>query len=394
MKDGKARRAAVLTSAKIDSAGGDPTARARRVSTNRVFAAGGDSIVAGGYAGSSLIYRTAWQSGGEFVLGSNVAVGGKRSDEILAAQFPTLLASSSQLLVVNGGTNDIAQAVGGSSTTGDIAARTNWATMLSQSRAAGKTLVSLGMLPSSNVYVSDMARHELWRMSWARKNGIPHAHVWHKLGQANGSYASGLNLDSLHPNSAGADIAAAEVLAQLRAPGKLAPFGELMDFAAGITVLLPNAVSFGGVAAAVPTGYSSVGSGGSYAIVAPSDGSLGNWFKTTISGAQTGCGWSGTARTLANLGWSTGDKVAVGFRLKTVATSEGSLQLTVSLQTSNLVLFNEYCPVTGDWWIYGETTLNSNTPLFKVTANTTGAGSQEFWIQRPLIYNLTANGLG
>ena len=368
--------------------------QARATQTSHIFSAGGDSIIAGGYAGSSLIYRTAWQSGGEFVLGSNVAVGGKRSDEILAAQFPTLLASSSQLLVVNGGTNDIAQAVGGTSTTGDLAARANWATMLSQSRAAGKTLVSLGMLPTSNGYVSDMARHELWRMSWARKNGVPHIHVWHKIAQANGSYASGLNFDNLHPSSAGADLAAAEVLGQLRAPGKLTAFGELIDYAAGTAIILPNAVSFGGVAAAVPTGYFSVGSGGTYAVVAPSDGSLGNWLKTTVSGAQTGCGWSGTGKTLANLGWSAGDKVAVGFRLKTVATSEGTLQLSVSLQTSNLILFNEYCPITGDWWVYGETTLNSNSLLFKVTTNTTGAGSQEFWVQRPVVYNLTANGLG
>lgn len=366
----------------------------------------GDSIMAGGFAGMGIPRRATLKSGGKYYSGGSYAVGGKRTDEILSAQIPLAVQNRAQRILFNGGTNDIAQL---GATAGILAARTNLIAIVAAIRAAGKSPVSVGMLPANNGAQVAHAELEKWRQLWCLRNGVPHAHVWPVMANADGTYKSGYNFDVLHPNSVGADVAATELIARLENTQAGTLFRELVDLPVGSLIPLPNAVSFGGVGAALPTGYSASGSGATYSVEAPVDGSFGNWLVATYTSAVSAVGFTGTPKSISVLGWSIGDRLAIGFRMKTVAAGEQTLRPRITLGGSlgmdygsatagggiQSQIFDDWSGAAGeDYNVYYEGTITSGTTMnFNVLATTTGATTQKLMIQRPIIYNLTKNAL-
>lgn len=388
------------------------TARARMPMAG-TFTVAGDSLPNGGYAGNSFVTRLVHKSGGRYRNFGNYAVGGRMTNEILASQVPLAIANPKGALVLfNGGTNDISQGLrldgttGASPAVGEATARANVQKIVAAILASGKAPISLGMFPANTANVVYHANHELWRILWCARNNVPHIHAWPSLAQANGNYATGLNLDTVHPNSVGADLAALAGIAQLDRPWALVPFGELIDRSGGI---LPNAVSFGGVGASLPSGYFSQGSGATYSVEAPTDGSFGNWLTTTYTSAVNLVGWVATPSNAASSGFNIGDRVAVGFRLQTVAAGEQTLKPRISISGLTMdygqadgdpvgkqpILFDDYSGAAGeDMWVYCEGKILAGTNInLSVQATTTGSTTQKLRIQRPIIYNLTANGL-
>lgn len=398
--------------AAYDLVGNLKTETMKRVPTTGTFVTAGDSILNGDYAGNGIPTRIAHKSGGKYRLMGRYTVGGTKTDQILASQIPLAVANQKAMFVlVNGGTNDIAQGLrqdgttGGTSAVGEATARVNFAKIVAAIAAAGKIPISFGMTPASSGNQLYHANHELWRLLWCARNGIPHIHAWPSLAQANGNYATGLGLDTVHPNSLGADLAALAGIAQIDRLWSCNPFGELIDRSGGI---LPNAVSFGGVGAALPSGYFSSGSGATYAVEAPVDGSFGNWLTTTYTSAVNLVGWNATPSNAVSNGYNIGDRVAVGFRMQTVAAGEQTLKPRISIsgltmdygsatvaQGAQPILFDDWSGASGeDMWVYYEGNITGGTSInLSVLATTTGTTTQKLRIQRPIIYNLTANGL-
>lgn len=389
-----ANAAAFLALAKAAATGG--AAMRGSVAAFGLINLGGDSLVAGGYAGSDSTTRAARNSR-RYRIGANYAVGGKRTDQILAEQIPTLTTNPAPITVVNGMTNDLLQGYP-TAGTAETVGRANMIAIWNALIAAGSLPIDLGNFPNNTSSLAiQLANDELWKLLYCARNGIPHVHVWPSLATSAGGYASGYNFDATHPNSTGADIAAARIIEVLDNPGRVAPFLELIDRAAASDVVTPNAVSFGGAGAALPSGYFAAGSGGAYSVVAADTGDFGNWIRTTLSGAGSNVGFTGTSRALSSLGWAVGDRIAVACRVRWSATTATGCKPTISLTgvtvtTTNQPTFFQEQGTTGDMVLYYEATITAGTTI-NFQAVTTATEACTFDIQRPIIYNLTKNGL-
>lgn len=355
----------------------------------------GDSLAAGGYAGSSFAARVAMRSG-EYRRVDSFAVGGKRSDEVLSQQIPSALLSSGRMCIITAGTNDIEQGIAPS------VLRANMASIWDELIDAGIEPVDVGMMPrnASAALALNRANHELWVQQYCAKNGIVHINPWPLLANPDGTWRSGYFYDNVHPNAFSADITASDVAEQLDAPWKCQPFLELIDRAAGAAVVMANAVGFGGVGSALPAGYFAVGTGATFSVEAADAEGFGNWLRATYAGSVTDSGFSGTDRTISGVGISVGDRIAVGVRVRWASTSASSIAPTIELTgitatPSTSLIFQEGgkgANLVNDLIVYREFTVTGGTTIgFRVKANTGGAGYVE--INRPIIYNLTTNGL-
>lgn len=367
----------------------------------------GDSLDAegGAGAGQSAAKRVITKSDGRYVQRANYAVGGKTTADMISEQLPSALASPVANVLMGGATNDLGPPVS------EATIRANILTMWTQLTAAGKRVFDHGPLPNNgagSVRATRHADHELWRQMAARRLGIPHANLFILGAQADGKFISGYNqyvsagtLDDTHPSGTFEEIMANAYVAMMDNPNQLAPLLELIDRAAGATVIFPNAVSFGGVASALPSGYVTIGSGGTYSVVVDGGGAQQNWLRCTLPTSGTGVGFSGTGRSLASLGWSAGDRVAFGCRLRWSGTADASfpdrsgVQPTIAINntgvTTTIALpFNEVqSPTGGDMTVYGEATLGNASVNVNFQASTTNGGY--FEITRPILYNLTLN---
>ncbi len=345
-------------------------------------------------AGGSIVQRAANRSGRYRVNPSHIlGVGGTRTDQILAT-VPAAVATGVRRCVVNGGTNDIAQGIPVAT------ARANLIETWRRLRASGVEPVDLGMLPNQG----DGTRHkqhaalQLWRQLYCAREGIAHANGWPSVAAA-GGYAPGMNVDGVHPSALGIDAIAGELQAVLDNPGRLSPFGALLDETTDANGLLcRNAVSFGGVGTAVPTSWFAVGSGATYAVEAATDGSFGNWLSATFTGPVTNVGFQGSGQSLSALGWTTGDRVAIGCRVRSTGCTPGTLKTRVFLNggsgSSNGFLTYDEDQVNGlDQWLYTEATVGAGPCALMIQATTTGTAIQKVSIQRPVVFNMTQAGL-
>jgi lysophospholipase L1-like esterase len=381
----------------------DATARAVRGLNASHVSAGGDSLIAGADGLTGSVTKSL-RSNSRYRLVANYGVGGTRTDQIRATQLPMLLADNSLRVLLNGGTNDMAQ----DSVGGDAAARANLVFMFAALRGVGKSVFSQGLFPNTTTSKAILfAKHELWRQQYCARNNIPHVHVWPKLANPDGTWKAGYNFtaDDTHPSAIGRDLVAAEILNTFSNPAFMAQFGALID-SDNPNDLFANAVSFGGVAPALPAGWSVQGAGGAYDVIAPDAGDYGNWLRTTFTSAVTAVGVNGSSRTLAQLAWNPGDKIAVAARVRCTTTSQGSLKARIANIGTALVTpvpnypvyFDDILSVgTDDAFVYTEATISasaapSDTLRYRFTATTTDATTQTMSIQRPLIYNLTQNG--
>lgn len=356
----------------------------------------GDSLPNGGYASSSFADRIAYRSGGRYrtnISSDKFSVGGTRTDQV-ATQLSPAIATGRATCLYAAGTNDIEQSIAAATI------QTNLKAAWAQLRAAGVEPLDVGMFPrnSSASLAAARANHEIWRSYYCGKNGVQHVSPWLVLANADGTYKTGYNYDTIHPNALAADAVADLCIAQMDQPWRQTPVLEFIDRAAASNVILPNAVSFGGVGAALPAGYFTSGSSGtpSYSVLAADANDFGGWLRTTFAGAAgSDTGWQGTAQTLANLGMSIGDKILFACRLRWSAGVKPTITLTGATFAGayNSPVYQEQDGGSGEsYYIAFETTISAGTVLgLKVAAQSSGPGY--FEVNRPLIYNLTANGL-
>lgn len=372
-------------------AGGFEGALAQRPPVG-TFSSIGDSIPAGGYDGSGFPNRISYEGRYRHVAG--FAAGGKRSDQILAEQVQLAIASGARICLVEAGTNDIEQSVS------EATHRANIISIYAALTGGGVVPINVGLLPrnSNPGFVTARANHELWRQLYCLRNNIPYVCVWPFLANADGTWKTGLNHDTVHPNRLAAKIIGDKASDQMDRLGAQTPFLELIDRPAGVSNVLANAVSFGGPGAALPSGW--FGTGLDFSVLAPDANDFGGWLRGTATGAVTLQGFNGTARSLTDLGISIGDKIAVGFRMRWASTSNTAISVRSSLTGISaspdlLILLNEVGASGNDVasiYAYKEFTVTSGTVLgLNFLLTTSGAGYME--VSRPIIYNLTANGL-
>lgn len=382
----------VINAAELTAAGG----AVRPVSS---IVAIGDSILAGGYDGSSFYKRTGWLGGDVRLLG-NFAVAGKRSDEVLATQVAQAIATGASHCLVQVGTNDISQSIA------ETTLRTNLIAIWTTLRQAGIEPIDVALLPNSNAgSAAKAAGDNLWRKLYCRANGIRHVDAWPLLANSDGTgaYASGFAFDSIHPNSVAQKVIAGAVkgLFPFSAPPVLAlvddgTFSSMPNTRSAVE----NAVSFTDTNAdGVPNNFNAVpgGGGGTWSIQAVDSGGFGKWARCAIS-AGTAVGTNITAQSLVSLGWSIGDRLAVGFRIRVADVTQALLisanftGISAAAGSDVSVMFSEQMGTnTGDdLFVYHECVIGGGTVL---GFQWVGTGTGYFEINRPILVNLTKLGL-
>lgn len=364
----------------------------RRQQARGTLVAVGDSIAAGGYAGSSFVSRVAARSGRYRVTG-NYAVGGTRTDQILATQVPQAIASGATQALVCAGTNDIEQGVPAATL------RANLSAIWNRLRQAGVEPIDIGLLPrNGNAGLAGRrAEENVCRALYCVREGIAHVPVWAMLTQPEGTWRTGTNFDTIHPGSVAADTIADAVIAQLDCPWTLPPVLAQIDTAVGAGVILPNAVSFGGPAGALPGGYNGY-AGPGFSVVPGAAGEFGQWLRASVPGATSGAQtlWEATGRTLAELGWSVGDRVLFAARARWAAATPGTIRpriLISGVTVSGQPLYDELGAAdNASWHVHATMTITAGT-LANVRVQATTTAPATIDLSRPLLYNLTKNGL-
>jgi len=350
-------------------------------------AGAGDSIQQGATPGGSMFMQSVKRQTLPYKFAGNFAVASKRTDEI-AAQIPSAAASGAKICVIDGGVNDILQAVPEATLRANLIA--NW----NACKAAGMEPLDVGLPPTNTgANVPRYVAHEVWRKLYCYKYNIRHADIWSPLATAAGAYTSGLNLDAVHPNSIGGVAAEPSISNLIAGPTKGSyPLLALTDTKTDAGSAIDNAVSFSGTLNS--NGWFNIGSGATYSVTAPDAGDFGSWYRTTCT-AAVNAGLGSTTYTLASLGWAIGDKIAIGFRLRWVDVA-GALSITCFAQSvtglaPSQPLFNETGGATGNSiYSYTEFTFTGGT---SISLQFFATGTGYFEINRPIMVNLTKLGL-
>jgi hypothetical protein len=354
---------------------------------NRRVAAAGDSVMAGAVQGGSPYLQALF--GGTFSNVGNFAVAGTRTDQI-ASQIPSARAANAGVLVMNGGVNDIVQSVAEATLRANVIANINAA------QSSGMRVIDVGLPPTNTAgNVPRYVQHEIWRRLYCYKSDILHADIWPLLATSAGAYTSGLNTDAVHPNSVGGIAAKTPILNLIQNPNVRTPHLLAMtDTAADHSSFVANAVSMTDTNAdGLANSFFGTGTGGTYAITAAAGSEVGNWQKCSMTGG-TNVGVTGTAVTLASLGWSVGDKLAYGVNLRWVDSSQA---LAVTSRLTGVTFSDSYptFQIKGGTsgnsiYAYSEVTITGGTAVnFEVI----GTGTGYFEINRPMVVNLTLLGL-
>lgn len=355
------------------------------------LAAAGDSLVAGvDTGGSASVYSKAVFRGGYQLRNKgSFAVAGTRSDQI-AAQIPLAAAAGAKLLVMDQGVNDIAQSVA------ETTLRSNVLGNFIAAKALGMTVIDLGLPPTNTTSnVPRYVAHEIWRKLWAAKNGVPHLDMWSPLATAAGAYQTGQYIDAVHYNTIGATIVGDKLRSLLDNPFQTTPpLLAMTDTGSDAGSFVNNAVSFGGVqSGSVPSGWYSYGTGGTYSVTAADAGDFGSWLRCAVSGG-TNVGFQAGAVTLASLGWSIGDKLAIAFKIRW---SDAGRALTVTGQLLGASMsigqpvYQNLGGASGDTYtVYAEGNIIGGTTI---SALFMASGTGYFEVSRPIVVNLTKLGL-
>lgn len=355
------------------------------ISKRRVKIAGaGDSIIIGpgatGQCGS--LYWQALRRGGKtpFYSVGNFAVSGMRTDQI-AAQIAQAAAAGADMLVINGGTNDVLASFTEAQVRANLIA--NW----DEARRRGMEPIDVGMLPTNNAgTVYRHANNEIWRKLYCAKHGIRSVDAWSVLSNEDGGFASGMNADSYHPSSVGAIAASAQLEQALQNNYyNAAPLLALTD--------LPDAGGFLSNAISFSPGYATTGTGGTVSTEPADANDLGSWRRCTVA-AGTNAGFAVSGPTLASLGWAIGDRLAFGFRIRWSDTAQAlsvSAKFTGVTISGDQPLTNETGGASGNaMYVYSEAVITAGT---SVGVSWTATGTGYFEVNRPIVVNLTKLGL-
>lgn len=352
------------------------------------MAAAGDSLIAGAVNGGSPYYQAVRRASLPYRDAGNFAVAGTRTDQI-ASQIPSAAAAGGSVLCMNGGVNDIAQSIAEGTLRANLIA--NW----SAARALQMEPVSIGMPPTNTAgNVPRYVASEVWRKLYCRKNNIRHVDIWSVLATSAGAYQSGLFSDAIHYNSVGAIAAAARLASVLDSPtGRFPALLAMTDTGSDAGGFIQNAISFTDTNAdGVPDSWFASGAGGTYTVQPADAGDFGKWARCSLT-AGTNVGMTATAVTLASLGWSVGDRIAVAFRIRW---TDASQALSVSCNTTGITtsstqnLFQETGGATGNsLTVYNEQVISGGTTI-NLAFFASGTGF--FEINRPVIVNLTLLG--
>lgn len=348
----------------------------------------GDSHSAyGGSAnGNSLYQRTITRSRGQFRSRGNFAVGGKRMDQMLTEQVPQAIASGARYALVQAGTNDIAQGAD------QATCRTRFIALMAGLIAGGIEPIVVSLFPKNAGTPGDHVKFNIWMQLYCRRENILYVNVFPLLSSVTGAYVAANLADTLHLKTPATDIVADAIIAAIRNP-IVPPLLAQSDTATDNYNAFDNAMSFGGVSSAIGTLWNSYGSGGAYSVVAPGAGEQGNWLRCTISGG-TGVGFVATAKTMAAVGWTIGDRIAIAANVRWVDTAQ-ALTLTCNMTAPSFdngyLIQSEKGGDTGEsgYW-YEERTITSGT-LENINFRADGTGY--FEINRPIAVSLTALGV-
>lgn len=352
------------------------------------LAAAGDSLMVGAAPTASPYTQWTLQKSLAGLDRGNLAVPGNRTDQI-AATLPALIALGARTVLLDGGVNDIIQLQT------QTVSRAQVITNIKTLQAAGVDVIDVGLPPTNTPgLVPTYVQHEIWRRIWCMKNSVKHIDAWAPLATGAGGYTSGLNIDAVHWNTYGASLLVPQVdLAWKSSIAVPVSLLAMTDVATDAGTFLSNTISYVDTNAdGVPDTWFSAGAGGTYSIQPADSGSFGKWFRCAITG-QTNTGFNCTAVTLASLGWAIGDKLAVGFRVRTVDSSQ-ALALTVSITGGSVSaptpLFQYKGGATGsDITVYAEATITGGSAIgFQIL----GTGTGYFEMNRPIIVNLTQMG--
>lgn len=347
----------------------------------------GDSLIVGAVAGASPYYKATTRGGIKFRNTGNFAVSGTRTDQMLT-QVASASAAGARVVVIDGGVNDIVQSVA------EATLRTNWLANMTAILAAGMRPIDVGLPPTNTAgNVPRYCQHEIWRKLYCYKYDIQHADIYTPMATAAGAYRPGYSFDAVHYNSVGAFYGEPVITAHITTPITLsAPLLMMTDTAADSSTFLANAVSFAG-GGATPASWNATGSGGTYSVTTADAGDLGAWLRCTMT-AGSAVGFQPNAVTLASLGWSIGDKLAIGFRIRWGDTA-GALAVSCYLTgigiTGNQPMFQDLGGPTGDsMTIYTECVISSGV---NIGINWFASGTGWFEVNRPIVVNLTKLGL-
>lgn len=356
-------------------------------STNRRVAAAGDSLIAGAVQGGSPYYQCVWT--GSFANVGNFAVGGTRTDQI-ASQISLAAAAGAGVLVIDGGVNDIAQSIS------EATLRANVIANIASAQARGMLVIDVGLPPTNtSANVPRYVQHEIWRRLYCYKNDIPHADIWPYLATASGAYTSGLNTDAIHYNSVGAIAAKTPILNLIQDPNVRTPqLLAMTDTASDHSSFVGNWISLTDTNAdGVANGLFASGTGGTYSITNPTGSEVGKWQKVSMT-AGTNVGFTGTAVTLASLGWEVGDRLAFASNIRWSDSSQ-ALAVTANLTGITTSDTNPIFQLLGgasgnSIYAYNEVTITGGTT---VNYSFTGTGTGNFEVNRVMVVNLTKLGL-
>jgi lysophospholipase L1-like esterase len=184
------------------------------VSRGNTVMALGDSITAHGYTAlngvpyadldpQAYLLWASMLSQGQIVFSGVAATSSFKLADIIATHLPTVLAAKPAACLLLGGTNDIGL--------------TSLATMYTQAAFIFTSLASAGTLPvvctippragDSATLMKQLAQYNAWLTRYAQSHGLPLVDFYnHLVDPATGGWLSGLNLDSVHPNGAGAKV--------------------------------------------------------------------------------------------------------------------------------------------------------------------------------------------
>lgn len=370
----------------------------------------GDSQVATVAGGPSTLSRAALRSA-RYRVAANLAVPGTRTDEILTT-LSTLLSLQPDAVLFNGGTNDFGQSL-------PNPIRANLHEIASRIRGAGIPAVYQSLYPHGTNATRRVQydEHNKWAAIYCRKYGVAFVDAWSKFAKPDGSWRDGyMYVDSANVH---ANVRAEDVLADLLTYNfdhlqNIPPLLAQRDSAQLATNIFANEVSWSGVTNGVndglPTGYTKHGTGATYSVTAPDADAtaydtglaLGGWLRSSFAGASASSGFLATRRTLDQLGWQVGDRIAFGCKLRWNTTGEGTLLpsiawigesggavdgLTTAPIVNNMKLYGNQALT-----IYGESTVTAGTGAsylnLRFSAVTTEAGYME--VSRPTVFNLSA----
>jgi lysophospholipase L1-like esterase len=268
--------------------------------------------------GTSYAEGALMMAGPRFRLLANAGISGNTAAQLLARLDADVLAYAPDLCPLLIGTNDITSGMSDSAIT----------SMMNTIEQIVLRLLRAGIMPViATPPPNDGAIAEAKKIQWfyyalAQYYGLPLIDMFRALvDPADGSWATGLNVDSKHPNAAGIAVmqsAAAAVLTNLEksaCPPYLAAVSETS--ANGFANAVMNGAFANAAASPTPDGWTVVTTGATQTLVSAPQPYTGNTVRYDKTAASSQNALQAASITSAGAGFAVGDVLDINVRLKT-----------------------------------------------------------------------------